>query len=94
MSLATANPMANSLLSWLFGEWGCSRCERMHRRAQAAESAAAKVVRQNDHERLWLTVASLKRYCENQRRLKRLWLQRYRDAKALHDSGVERKDGQ
>ena len=57
-----------SLLSWLFGEWGCSRCERFHRRAQAAESASAKAVRQNSTEGLWKTVAYLKARYEHRLR--------------------------
>ncbi len=47
-------------LARMQGWWGCSHCEKMHRRAQAAESAAAKVVRQNGHAQLWKTVAYLR----------------------------------
>lgn len=49
-----------SFLSWLFGPWGCKNCQAMHRRAQAAESAAAKAIRQNDTTRLWRSVWKLK----------------------------------
>lgn len=70
---------SRSFLAWLFGEWGCSRCERFHRRAQAAESAAAKAIRQNDHERLWKTVAKLAIQRDHYRRLRRLWRDRYRE---------------
>lgn len=50
----------------------------MHRRAQAAESALARVVSQNDHERLWKTVNDLRLWRLRDNAGYTLWKDRYR----------------
>ncbi len=52
--------MILAMIEKVVGMWVCGDCQKMHRRAQAAESAAAKVIRQNDHARLWRTVDHLR----------------------------------
>lgn len=58
----------------------CPRCTEMHRRAQEAESKAAKAWRQNDLTRLWRTVGELRRRTNYYRAGKRMWKDRWREA--------------
>jgi hypothetical protein len=68
-------------MSRVIGWWGCDNCSKMHRRAQAAESAAAKAIRQNDHAQLWKTVDYLRRYVATREARCNMWIGRYRELK-------------
>ena len=70
----------------------CPRCDDMHRRAQAAESKASKVVRQNDHARLWRTVAELKRQADHQSWRAAMWKDRWRTLKTSLLAGAPAKE--
>ena len=58
----------------------CPRCVAMHRRAQEAESKAARAWRQNDIDRLWLTVAYLRDWAEREALRTAYWKRLYREA--------------
>lgn len=70
-------------------EYPCPRCNEFHRRAQAAESEAKKVIRQHDMTRLWRTVAALKNRAERGHRLAEIWSDRYYDeVEKIRKSGL------
>ncbi len=79
-------------MSRLIGWRGCGNCQAMHRRAQAAESAAAKVVRQHDPRRLWATVASLRWQSQAGWRRARHWRKQYDRIKAATPVQGQDKD--
>lgn len=77
-----------SLLSWLFGAWGCAHCARMHRRAQAAESEAIATPRRFEG-----TLRDMMRRLHSQQRLRFLWRNRYRTVVCLlEDRGMPRSE--